>query len=528
MRFYKSVLCSLLTMSIVATCIATFKHQIITPLYAHDVELNVTYDSCEPSTYISENSIGDGENETWYALFEPWEGKSHHLPNSSNTTEVKYYINDVSPSGDVSWNDITCSTRREYVKNTFINSICKWNNVYFYKQSSLNRISKHKLVSISEGTLSNHNLVIYPEGYNAMYGNYAICSYSEDESIYIGFQNGVEHYHTSNWTIRLRLSDHLTQSDESDFVLNMTGAHEFGHALGLKDVDHCENMNHANYHHEEILMGYSKYEQNNNNVMHRQSEITYKDLIGAAITRGYHTDLDHKWMLHSCSNNEYKIICSICNGVKYVSSLDGIDYVDYKDCNDEHDLADGNMFAVASYGSSDYYKCKYCRYVAPFTAIVEQDYDYEEYSNTQHLVTNQIEGLEYSFYEDHTFDTTHTCTLCDAQYAHSYTHHYENYSLTLHKAYCECGAYDLTPHATSLMNSYFYNGHLYAPCMFCGALVDLGGTGPIVPGQGLNDLMVTDNGSYIMPNGIYVIIEEDLEAFLNSALIFHPYGEVGA
>lgn len=28
----------------------------------------------------------------------------------------------------------------------------------------------------------------------------------------------------------------------------------------------------------------------------------------------------------------------------------------------------------------------------------------------------------------------------------------------------------------------------------------------------------------LMPNGIYVIVEEDLEAFLNGTLVFHPYG----
>lgn len=525
---YKSSINFLLIATVVLSFFSLIDRKSHEPVFAHDYELNVMYDSCQSAQYVNSNNIGDGENEMWYFLTSPWAGKSHHLPNSSSTTEVKYYISDASPNGDVSWNDIVCSTRREYVKNTFINSILKWNNVYFYKQNGSNYISKHKLVNITEGTSSNHNLAIYPENDDAMNGNYAICSYYEEESIYLGVQNMIEHYHDSNWRIRLRLSDHLTQSDESDFVLNMTGAHEFGHTLGLKDVDKCENMDSANYHHEEILMGYSKYEQNNNNVMHRQSEITYKDLIGAAITRGLHTDLDHQWMLHSYANNEYKLICSICNGVKYVNSLDDIDYVDYKDCNDEHDLADGNMFAVASYGNSDYYKCKYCRYVAPFDDIEPQNYSKSQYNSLNHIVTNQVTGLSYSFYENHSFDATHTCTLCGAQYSHSYTHHYENYSSTHHEAYCECGASVLDFHAANFMQSYIFNGHIYAPCIFCSATLDLGGNGPIIPVPGSINQMVTDNGSYIMPNGIYVIMEEDLEEFLNGTLVFHPYGEVGA
>ena len=496
---YRLVLCSLLVTSIVSTYMVTIKHQTIAPLYAHNIELNVTYDSCEPSIYISDNNIGDGENEMWYFLASPWEGKSHHLPNSSNITEVKYYISDTSPNGDVSWNDITCSTRREYVKNVFIDSICKWNNVYFYKQSNLNRISKHKLVNISEGTSSNHNLVIYPEGHDAMNGKYAICSYYEDESIFIGFQNMIEHYHNSNWRIRLRLSDHLTQSDESDFVLNMTGAHEFGHALGLKDVDKCENMNHDNWHHEEILMGYSRYDSqtNNNNVMHRQPNITYKDLIGAAITRGYHADLDHKWMLHSYSNNEYKLICSICNGVKYVSSLDGIDYVDYKDCNDEHALADGNMFAVASYGSSDYYKCKYCRYVAPFEDIVPQNYSVSQINSYNHLVTNQVTGLSYSFAEQHSYN--------DSYIWFNYTTHREN---------CACGANRLAGHVVADGS---FNGGQYATCLRCGGPASMGFVGPLV----LDDLPITSNGSFILPNGIIVLAEADYDAYFNDTLVFN-------
>ena len=28
-----------------------------------------------------------------------------------------------------------------------------------------------------------------------------------------------------------------------------------------------------------------------------------------------------------------------------------------------------------------------------------------------------------------------------------------------------------------------------------------------------------------MPNGIYVIMEEDLEAFINGTLVFHPIGD---
>lgn len=39
---------------------------------------------------------------------------------------------------------------------------------------------------------------------------------------------------------------------------------------------------------------------------------------------------------------------------------------------------------------------------------------------------------------------------------------------------------------------------------------------------------VTENGSYILPNGITVLAEADVEAYLNGTLRFYRQGEVGA
>ena len=62
-------------------------------------------------------------------------------------------------------------------------------------------------------------------------------------------------------------------------------------------------------------MGYSK-----NNSTNRQTNITYKDLAGAMINMGFHTASDHKWMFSPTDYGGYKLICSICNGVKYAPS----------------------------------------------------------------------------------------------------------------------------------------------------------------------------------------------------------------
>ena len=56
-------------------------------------------------------------------------------------------------------------------------------------------------------------------------------------------------------------------------------------------------------------------------------------------------------------------------------------------------------------------------------------------------------------------------------------------------------------------------------CLACGEPINLNDDfvviGSITPGQ------VTANGSYVMQNGIVVLVEEDIEAFLAGTLIFY-------
>lgn len=116
---------------------------------------------------------------------------------------------------------------------------------------------------------------------------------------------------------------------------------------------------------------------------------------------------------------------------------------------------------------------------------------------------------------------------CGLHTVHNYYDHYATFSPMQHRAYCACGSFTLQPHAADYSRSYVFLGHTYAPCISCGTTIDLGGGGgPIVPGQGFNGQMVTDNGSYIMSNGIYVIVEEDLESYLAGTLVFNPIDEI--
>ncbi len=149
------------------------------------------------------------------------------------------------------------------------------------------------------------------------------------------------------------------------------------------------------------------------------------------------------------------------------------------------------------------------------------------------------------------------CTLCNQDHTHLYTDHYASSSSTNHKAYCWCGEYiteshqyvdgvctlcgeahehlyryswlsntthkevclcgeegDIKPHVVE--RGAFTGGAMYATCLLCGGRVSVA---PQII-LSVNQLPHTDNGSYITPDGIIVLADEDVEAFFNGELTF--------
>ena len=292
--------------------------------------------------------------------------------------------------------DVSAFVAQE-IKNAYAESMKKWNNVYFYSYDDNGILNKHKIINIVEGTATDHNLTIYPvTGKDFIAATSPIGTMDEIES------GTVSHRHYSKWEMEVNIDYFYVHGTYTqtyiDLVRERNGAHEFGHVLGLRDVDSSNlcNATTSVQHHHELLMGYGSP------MADRSSDITYKDIAGVAITRGLHTDSDHKWL--NCglqSNGKYKLLCSICNGIIEVSSLSGYTYETYGACGSNHNLSDGNMIAVASYGTKDYYKCEYCRYVAPFDSNVTQNYTKTNYNSYFHKYVNNVNGLNYTFYEEH-------------------------------------------------------------------------------------------------------------------------------
>lgn len=100
------------------------------------------------------------------------------------------------------------------------------------------------------------------------------------------------------------------------------------------------------------------------------------------------------------------------------------------------------------------------------------------------------------------------------------------YNRISHKSVCHCGLVGATTEAHMISQADIFKPT--ARCLGCNALLDMGGNGDIgmVPGILSTSVnIITENGSYILPNGIIVLVEEDIEAYLNGTLIFYDEDE---
>ena len=458
--------------------------------FAHSAMLNVSYDDCKML------DAGDGIDEKWYNLIA--DSICYHYPEDRYT--IKYYFEESSATDqNYTWTTEVSATIAQEIKDAYVNSMKKWNNVYFYSYNSSGIVEKRSVINIIEGTASDHNLSICPMAFNDPYRNkIAITEVMGNPSL---FEEGaIEHRHYNDWRMRVNVLwfsyEHHSKMDV-DALRERNGAHEFGHVLGLFDIDAagaCGAHNPNKYqHHEELLMGYGEF------IYERSVDIKYKDIAGAAITRGFHTDADHKWLSAGVqSDGQYKLICSICNGVRKVDSLSGYTYGTYGACGNTHTVASGNMFAVASYGNKDYYKCRHCRYVAPFSALVTQNYT-KTNAGPKHKCVNTVTGLGYTFYEAHSIQS------------------YIRYDNTYHYTGCVCGfVQSQKKHVVRMVTS------RTGVCTQCDAevIVDNGTISPWSTGEtvssasGSGGWYLTEKGSYVLPNGVIVLVPEDVEGYL--------------
>lgn len=92
-----------------------------------------------------------------------------------------------------------------------------------------------------------------------------------------------------------------------------------------------------------------------------------------------------------------------------------------------------------------------------------------------------------------------------------------------HITICRCGAMLGLPqgHAISIDDA----GKAYANCLGCGHLLNLSFDSAVIMGIIPYVIKKTENGSYILSNGLIVLVEQDVSAYLNGTLTFYNIDE---
>ena len=123
---------------------------------------------------------------------------------------------------------------------------------------------------------------------------------------------------------------------------------------------------------------------------------------------------------------------------------------------------------------------------------------------------------EHSLTYDDAYVIGYHMASCDCgfteQQPHDYSFSYSWFNNTKHTAFCACGDSVKYPHAIVSGSN---------RCILCGGIAS-GGITPFgeAESETKSSTKTTENGSYIRPDGVIVLVEDDVEAFLNGELVF--------
>ena len=209
---------------------------------------------------------------------------------------------------------------------------------------------------------------------------------------------------------------------------------------------------------------------------------------------------------HQCSNN-------------YVDSVTGETLCACQIYSEHPNHNSNHLYRNCTDSDSHFLKC----HCGEKTNIEAHDLTYSYYNPTQHY--ESCSGCAYAGVVTHDYsacikisETQHeTYCLCgvyggtEAHYAYRFT----KYNNSLHTTHCKCGKTWTEPHVVS--SDAYDSGNRLAPCLACGVLVTAGTT--LHPT--MNGLLRTENGSFILPDGIIVLVDEDIEAYFAGTLEFY-------
>ncbi len=130
-------------------------------------------------------------------------------------------------------------------------------------------------------------------------------------------------------------------------------------------------------------------------------------------------------------------------------------------------------------------------------------------ANTGHVLSCNNE----EFLENHELQVSNECVdickVCLYQSAHhNYRYMWRNY--TQHRTYCSCQGNRFEPHV--IASGSLVPGSSYGTCILCGGEAEIGFSGPnyIISDK----LLCYNKGSYILPNGVMVLEDDEIDLFL--------------
>jgi hypothetical protein len=130
--------------------------------------------------------------------------------------------------------------------------------------------------------------------------------------------------------------------------------------------------------------------------------------------------------------------------------------------------------------------------------MVSQNYTYQTYDSYQHKLINTVSGLSYTIYEDHTLTPL-------------------PYNQEKHRLRYACGYVGYQNH--SITETDYSDGDSTALCIICKGFININ--------TGIFDILPNSITKYsikrifILLNGIVVLVEKDIQNYINNTLIFY-------
>lgn len=151
---------------------------------------------------------------------------------------------------------------------------------------------------------------------------------------------------------------------------------------------------------------------------------------------------------------------------------------------------------------------------APNISILETE---QNWINNQLTINFTQELTKGTYYLMTSYDNTMGGNTLSVSVSHEHTaDNYSYYNETLHIKSCACGAcatetsYHVVAGPTFLQK--------FATCIYCGASIDISNDNyPSI----MSVTKYSVNGSYVLSNSIIVLVDEDIEAYLNGTLVFY-------